>query len=324
MTIEKCIWSIESGSVAIERLQKSGAENDVCTNKGEVHKLRDFCSSWSTHVPGRNMAALAVCPPLHFTRCCLHQQAATLLVNWSLLAWPQHLQPWTFELVPSPHHFGAGGLLLPALLVGDWPATNALIPKAVLLRIGLADAGNKQPTAVGWWSGGIVCQDWLPVRADKGQKGNVVFIIVNRPGRGGRGRRRCIGYRNGGGWCWIWYQDCLCGDGKQDGCREQGACDARCWLCDEHFGGSRNWLWVCVAAKFAPACFRKISRSRETGFNCINSDSLPKHGAFRAVEMQVLAIAGEWCCWGDLNSRPLHYQWSALPLSYNSIGLCFD
>ena len=27
---------------------------------------------------------------------------------------------------------------------------------------------------------------------------------------------------------------------------------------------------------------------------------------------------GGWCCWGGLNSRPLPYQGSALPLSYNS------
>ena len=27
----------------------------------------------------------------------------------------------------------------------------------------------------------------------------------------------------------------------------------------------------------------------------------------------------EWCCQTGLNCRPLHYQWSALPLSYGSI-----
>lgn len=30
----------------------------------------------------------------------------------------------------------------------------------------------------------------------------------------------------------------------------------------------------------------------------------------------------EWCCQTGLNCRPLHYQWSALPLSYGS--MCWD
>lgn len=29
---------------------------------------------------------------------------------------------------------------------------------------------------------------------------------------------------------------------------------------------------------------------------------------------------GDWCCWRELNSRPLPYQGSALPLSYSSAG----
>src|SRR5947207_11739107 len=27
----------------------------------------------------------------------------------------------------------------------------------------------------------------------------------------------------------------------------------------------------------------------------------------------------DWCCQTGLNCRPLHYQWSALPLSYGSV-----
>jgi hypothetical protein len=27
----------------------------------------------------------------------------------------------------------------------------------------------------------------------------------------------------------------------------------------------------------------------------------------------------DWCCQTGLNCRPLHYQWSALPLSYGSM-----
>ena len=29
--------------------------------------------------------------------------------------------------------------------------------------------------------------------------------------------------------------------------------------------------------------------------------------------------SGKWCCQTGLNCRPLHYQWSALPLSYGSV-----
>ena len=32
-----------------------------------------------------------------------------------------------------------------------------------------------------------------------------------------------------------------------------------------------------------------------------------------------LASRGKWCCQTGLNCRPLHYQWSALPLSYGSM-----
>ena len=33
---------------------------------------------------------------------------------------------------------------------------------------------------------------------------------------------------------------------------------------------------------------------------------------------------GEWCCETGLNCRPLHYQWSALPLSYHSTAIPAD
>jgi len=36
-------------------------------------------------------------------------------------------------------------------------------------------------------------------------------------------------------------------------------------------------------------------------------------------EMLGWASMGGWCCWRGLNSRPLPYQGSALPLSYNSV-----
>src|SRR3954470_12644448 len=32
------------------------------------------------------------------------------------------------------------------------------------------------------------------------------------------------------------------------------------------------------------------------------------------------SLSGKWCCRGGLNSRPLPYQGSALPLSYGSAG----
>jgi hypothetical protein len=34
------------------------------------------------------------------------------------------------------------------------------------------------------------------------------------------------------------------------------------------------------------------------------------------------SIRTRWCCWRGLNSRPLPYQGSALPLSYSSTGFC--
>src|SRR5258708_17829054 len=34
---------------------------------------------------------------------------------------------------------------------------------------------------------------------------------------------------------------------------------------------------------------------------------------------QKFRIESEWCCQTGLNCRPLHYQWSALPLSYGSM-----
>jgi hypothetical protein len=33
-----------------------------------------------------------------------------------------------------------------------------------------------------------------------------------------------------------------------------------------------------------------------------------------------IRLAGKWCCRKGLNFRPLHYQWSALPLSYGSLA----
>ncbi len=35
-------------------------------------------------------------------------------------------------------------------------------------------------------------------------------------------------------------------------------------------------------------------------------------------------MAQNWCCRRDLNSRPLPYQGSALPLSYDSVQLIFS
>src|SRR5205809_8028395 len=34
---------------------------------------------------------------------------------------------------------------------------------------------------------------------------------------------------------------------------------------------------------------------------------------------KVLKCHKKWCCQTGLNCRPLHYQWSALPLSYGSM-----
>src|ERR1700731_5403281 len=37
------------------------------------------------------------------------------------------------------------------------------------------------------------------------------------------------------------------------------------------------------------------------------------------ADFKGLSRPNEWCCQTGLNCRPLHYQWSALPLSYGSM-----
>src|SRR3954453_23605094 len=37
------------------------------------------------------------------------------------------------------------------------------------------------------------------------------------------------------------------------------------------------------------------------------------------MRAETAASDKEWCCQTGLNCRPLHYQWSALPLSYGSM-----
>ena len=41
-----------------------------------------------------------------------------------------------------------------------------------------------------------------------------------------------------------------------------------------------------------------------------------------ASKSQELNSQKNWCCQTGLNCRPLHYQWSALPLSYGSMPGC--
>ena len=45
-----------------------------------------------------------------------------------------------------------------------------------------------------------------------------------------------------------------------------------------------------------------------------------KDKAIQALENRLILLGFWWCCWGELNSRPLPYQGSALPLSYSSNG----
>jgi hypothetical protein len=42
-------------------------------------------------------------------------------------------------------------------------------------------------------------------------------------------------------------------------------------------------------------------------------------GAFTGALKSERGRVEEWCCQTGLNCRPLHYQWSALPLSYGSM-----
>ena len=54
----------------------------------------------------------------------------------------------------------------------------------------------------------------------------------------------------------------------------------------------------------------------------LNSRPLPYQGSALPLSYSSplkRLVVGQWCCWGDLNSRPLPYQGSALPLSYSSI-----
>ena len=54
-------------------------------------------------------------------------------------------------------------------------------------------------------------------------------------------------------------------------------------------------------------------------------DALLAEAGTRSVGIQdrfcskINAPKGKWCCQTGLNCRPLHYQWSALPLSYGSM-----
>src|SRR5438034_9327964 len=41
--------------------------------------------------------------------------------------------------------------------------------------------------------------------------------------------------------------------------------------------------------------------------------------AWKVRIQKIVRYLEDWCCQTGLNCRPLHYQWSALPLSYGSM-----
>src|SRR5438552_10493592 len=42
--------------------------------------------------------------------------------------------------------------------------------------------------------------------------------------------------------------------------------------------------------------------------------------AWKVRIQKIVRYLEDWCCQTGLNCRPLHYQWSALPLSYGSMA----
>ena len=48
---------------------------------------------------------------------------------------------------------------------------------------------------------------------------------------------------------------------------------------------------------------------------CVSGATRKTGAGRRALDIQ----RKDWCCQTGLNCRPLHYQWSALPLSYGSV-----
>ena len=68
---------------------------------------------------------------------------------------------------------------------------------------------------------------------------------------------------------------------------------------------------------------------RMPGFVMAMDSQPPVKGSWRdsydaAIALRVKRIDREWCCWRGLNSRPLPYQGSALPLSYNSDAAAYS
>ena len=51
----------------------------------------------------------------------------------------------------------------------------------------------------------------------------------------------------------------------------------------------------------------------------IDTRRAPADGGWVLLDRRSRFQRNEWCCQTGLNCRPLHYQWSALPLSYGSM-----
>ena len=80
---------------------------------------------------------------------------------------------------------------------------------------------------------------------------------------------------------------------------------------------------TCAAGK-GPPSMRLVQRCPKARAAFPLRNAPPEPGWFGPVQGPREALAAflrgnGWCCQTGLNCRPLHYQWSALPLSYGSM-----
>jgi hypothetical protein len=88
-----------------------------------------------------------------------------------------------------------------------------------------------------------------------------------------------------------------------------------------------------AASGLAPAPLRDEARASRRRHHARPARAAPQNGCRRRLRRKCISAWGGlsgkrshgfmnrngWCCQTGLNCRPLHYQWSALPLSYGSM-----
>ena len=72
---------------------------------------------------------------------------------------------------------------------------------------------------------------------------------------------------------------------------------------------SRSGPRVSIGTRSSLRPLRKRRATDESKTRAFGAARMPVHAYFKKMK---------WCCQTGLNCRPLHYQWSALPLSYGS------